>query len=372
MKKLVIISPKIRKDIQHYLQYFEMFDVYHFYNDASFGDMQENDFNDKTIHYSGFVDLWSKLREVSPDIVQGSEPYWFPRAFYACLVALIYCWWYNKKLFFPVFELNDPRKNFGQIIGNVLILFMRLLAHKAAFIIVISERTRNLLISNGVNKNKIVKYLWGNIIGIDLKTFSPQKNGDKIDFGSENTIIFVGNLLPIKGIDVLLEAFIIIKKQIKDAKLIIIGKGILEERIKQFIKINNLNDDIVLTGQVKNSLLPSYYSSCKVSVLPSIKMNRSEEQIGFVNILSLACGTPVVTTDCGGIPEFIIDNENALIVPQNSSRELAEAIIKILKDEDLRTKMANNGRAFCEANYNVKLNVKKVENYLIEKFTVET
>jgi len=368
MKKIVIISPKIRKDIQHYLKHFENFEIYHFYNDSSFGDMEDEDYNDKTIKYSGFFDLLHKLKTISPDIVQGSEPYWFPRAFGACLASLIYTSVYKKKLFFPVFELNDPRNNFGRIIGLMLILFMRIYSSKASFIIVISDKVKMLLIKHGVNDQKIIKLLWGNIIGINLDDYSPQKNSTEKDFGSPNVILFVGNLIPIKGIEILLNAFLEVKSQIPNAKLVMVGKGILENKIKQFASYHKLDEDIILIGQVKNTLLPAYYRSAKVSVLPSIKLKRSEEQIGMVNVLSLACGTPVVTTNCGGIPEFIKKDENAIIVQQNSSNELAKAIIRILEDNNLRTKMALNGRKFCEENYNVKINVRKVENYLIESF----
>lgn len=363
---IAIISPKIRRDIQHHLKYFENTRFVHFYRDAASGDMDDFEFTQDVRKYRGALSLFISILRLNPDAVQGAEPYWFPRAFREGLVALIYSWLFRKRLFFPVLELRDPRSNFGKVIGTGLLVFMRILAHKASFIFVVTDRTSNLLKSNGVAPEKIVKLPWANAIGIDLDEFTPKLDGTEPSFGTSNVIVFIGNLIPIKGIKYLLEAFALIRKSVPDAKLVIVGKGPLEVQIREFASMAGFADGLVLLGQVLNRRIPSILRAARVSVLPSIELKRSAEQIGMVNIQSLACGTPVVTTDCGAIPEFVVHGENAFVVPQRDSQSLAEAIIRLLEDSDLREKMATNGRCYCQSRFDVKANVKKVESFLVD------
>ncbi len=57
----------------------------------------------------------------------------------------------------------------------------------------------------------------------------------------------------------------------------------------------------------------------------------------------MACGTPVVTTDCKGVRDFVLDGENALMVPPKEPEALAQSIIKVMKDHDLQEKLTDNG-----------------------------
>jgi glycosyltransferase involved in cell wall biosynthesis len=329
--------------------------------------MSDADFSDKVIHYSGFLDLLRKLARLNPDIVQGSEPYWFPKALRECFAALVYTVFLRRKLFFPVLEIRNPKKNFGHVIGSGLIWLMRILAWKASFIIVLTDSSKKLLLENGVSEGKIVRLPWSNAIGLDLSEFTPRRDGTEKDFGTPHVALFVGNLIPIKGIEFLLEAFLEVKKSIPDSKLVMVGKGRLEGDIRLFAAKNDIASDLILVGQIKNNLVPSYFRSAQVTVLPSIELNRSAEQIGWVNVQSLACGTPVVTTHCGGIPEFVVQGINAFVVPQKDSRALAEAILKVFSDDNLRQRMSINAREFCQERYDVKRNVSIAEDFILKR-----
>ena len=97
---------------------------------------------------------------------------------------------------------------------------------------------------------------------------------------------------------------------------------------------------VIFAGYVEDEDLPKYYNESDVVVLPSY--NRAEG-FGMVIIEAQACGTPVIGTTVGGIPYAIKNGESGLLVPPKDSEKLADAIIKILGDDDLSQKKGHAG-----------------------------
>lgn len=152
---------------------------------------------------------------------------------------------------------------------------------------------------------------------------------------NDKIIVFAGRLIPEKGIDVLLEAFN--NLNMPQCKLLIIG-GIsfaldvhttFQEKLQQKAYAN---ENVILTGFVPYQEMPLYYSIGDIAVLPSLWF----EPAGLTILEAMACGIPVITTNMGGIPEYV---EDAAIMLKNDKTIvscLKEEIIKLLDNADQR------------------------------------
>lgn len=169
-------------------------------------------------------------------------------------------------------------------------------------------------------------------------------------------IIFVGTLSPHKGPDVLLKAMPKILKDIPDAELVFVGSGWMRGELERACKQFSVEKHVKFAGFVEERLKPIYYRAADVFCLPSVMKH---EIFGIVNLEAMACGIPIVASKIGGVPDVVKDGENGLLVPPGDSEALADAIIYLLENEDVREKMGKNGR-------------KKVEGYSWERIAEET
>lgn len=129
--------------------------------------------------------------------------------------------------------------------------------------------------------------------------------------------VSVGNLIPIKAFDKLIEAFQLVKGQ---AKLFIIGEGPERERLKNLIEEHQLGDQVELLGRLNRDEINKVYQNSHVFVLPS-----QSETFGLSYIEAMYTGLPVIATQCGG-PESFVNESNGILVPVNDVDKLAKAM----------------------------------------------
>lgn len=191
-------------------------------------------------------------------------------------------------------------------------------------------RNKIVIIPNGININDFDLLL--------SKEDCKEKIGLPID---ENVILSVGNLSPIKGPDVLVRAMPKIIKSIPNAKLIFVGAGILKEELEELSKNLDMEKHVKFAGFIGNTFKKAlYYRLADVFVLPSTKI----ESFGIVNLEAMASRTPIVASKLGAIPDVVKDGENGLLVPPGDPEKLADAIIYLLENEEVRNKMSKNAR----------------------------
>jgi glycosyltransferase involved in cell wall biosynthesis len=181
----------------------------------------------------------------------------------------------------------------------------------------------------------------------------------------DNVILFVGRLVEQKGVGQLLQAFLLIRESQPDATLVFIGTGPLADEIAEFARSHSIRDRVLLLGPIPNCDLSPYFRAAKVTVAPSVTMSWSAEQVGMVSIQSIACGTPVVTTRSGSIPEFIEDGVSGLLVPERDPEALAGAVLRLLQDDRFRQSLAGSGRTYAERRYDAAGNVAEVQKILL-------
>ena len=188
--------------------------------------------------------------------------------------------------------------------------------------------------------------------GVDTQRFNPDIPGEEIrhrlGVHRGKIVLFVGALTQwhrYKGLDVLIQAMALMRDQVPEARLVIVGAGQLETEYKQLVNQHGLTSCVIFAGNVPDDELPKYYACSDMLALPS--KDRSEG-FGLTILEANATGKPAIGTTVGGIPSVIRDGYNGLLVPPNDPNAIAEAIKKVLSDDDLLKRMGRNGRAFAE------------------------
>lgn len=171
-------------------------------------------------------------------------------------------------------------------------------------------------------------------------------------------ILFVGALEEYKGIDYLIAAFKKALDHEENCVLVIVGFGILFEKLRRFSEKKEISDKIIFAGYVRDDELPNYYASCNFFVLPSIS---EKEGFGIVQLEAMACGKPVICTNLPGVNEVDIDELASIHVPPKDVDSLANAMITMLENDDLVKKMGINGRMLVEDKYDWKKIAKMTE-----------
>ena len=162
---------------------------------------------------------------------------------------------------------------------------------------------------------------------IDTQRFQPRIDGTQIrqkhNLGKAPVILFVGQTSPTKGTHLLLEAFNLVKEQMPDAKLMIVGK---HPYGKYFQRLKNISDSsVIFAGSCSDDELPYYYAASDVYATASLW-----EGFNLPLAEAQACGKPVVAFDIGPHPEVVRDKETGVLVPPGDIKAMAEAIIRFV------------------------------------------
>jgi len=185
--------------------------------------------------------------------------------------------------------------------------------------------------------------------GVDLKKFKPVKGCKTVRHGikvnNKQCVLFVGRLVPRKGLHFLIEAAKHVAKESKETMFVVVGDGPLKNHLISYSRKQGVSDNFVFLGDVNDDLLPMLYNCADVFALPSI-----QEGQGLALLEAQATAKPVVAFNVGGIREIVLHKETGLLVKPNSY-ELANAILNLLSDRSLREKMGFCGRKFVCKNF---------------------
>lgn len=153
-------------------------------------------------------------------------------------------------------------------------------------------------------------------------------------------LLFLGYLAPYKGPDVLVKAMTKIIKNVPEVELVFAGKGVMRDELEMLSKDLGIKKNVRFAGFVDDDSKAWYYKAADIFCLPSMM---STECYPLTILEAIACGIPIVASKIGGIPDAVKDGENGLLVPPKDSEVLADAIIYLLENEDIREKMGKKG-----------------------------
>jgi glycosyltransferase involved in cell wall biosynthesis len=223
-------------------------------------------------------------------------------------------------------------------VNGVVLNYLKLFILKNSdAVIVVSSAMRQKVLSMGIGKEKI------SIIpmGVDLeKVFIPPVNRTQ-----DKNILFVGRFVKKKGLLYLLQAMVRIIEKHPDVHLNIAGHGPEEKTLKKTAKSLNLDSNVTFLGPVENSKLPSLYQSAQIVVFPFVEEAGGDmEGFGLVMVEALGCECAVVAADVPAIHDILTDKKTGLIVAQRNVCQLADNIICLLEDPDMRRRFGCAGR----------------------------
>ena len=210
-----------------------------------------------------------------------------------------------------------------------------------------SDAIRQMLLADGIAPSRVVTVHEG--IDVDHVIAAPPVNVRET-FWLPHDAPLVGNvaaLVPHKGQRYLIDAAHLVVQRIPDARFVILGEGELREHLEKQVRDHHLE---------KHVLLPGF----RVDVLGCIKgfdlfvMSSVTEGLGTSLLDAMACSRPIVATSAGGIPELVEDDVNGLVVPPRDAHALADAMIRALRDPNLRNRLAAAGFARVHERFTVE------------------
>ncbi|HLN46020.1 MAG TPA: glycosyltransferase family 4 protein [Candidatus Sulfotelmatobacter sp.] len=186
--------------------------------------------------------------------------------------------------------------------------------------------------------------------GVDPEKFKPAKisNEFKREYGLNNrqVVLFVGRLIPRKGLTYLIKAAAEITKENNNILFLIVGDGPLKEELISQIETLNVSFNFKFVGDAKDNELPYFYNCADIFVLPSI-----QEGQGIALLEAQACAKPIVAFNIGGVDEAVLNGKSGLLVEKSNSEMLSKAMLDLLSNQTLRDSMGSFGRDFVLHNF---------------------
>ncbi len=249
---------------------------------------------------------------------------------------------------------NYPEKSLKDKLANRAMKYLlkteRTLAQEAQTIVTVSQYSRNKIVEYYQVEPSKIRIIPN---GVDCQKYRPLENYSQtkknLGIPDKQCVLYVGQLIPRKGLPHLIDAAEKIVKTYKETVFLIAGDGPLKERLIQRLQKSNLLNNFMFLGNVTGNRLVELYNCADVFVLPS-----ATEGQGIVLLEAQAVQKPVVAFNVGAISESVANNESGLLVNPKTD-EFAPAILKLLSDENLRTKMGKKGRELVKNNFSWKL-----------------
>ena len=200
---------------------------------------------------------------------------------------------------------------------------------------------------------------------VDIKRFQPTNDGkiirDKYSSDNEPLALFVGRLVPHKGIGILIRSLAYTEK----GKLLIVGDGPYKDWLINLTRKLDLSERVVFVGPVDDYWLPSYYAATDAVVLPSTSRL---EAFGIVGLEGMASGKPLILSDIPGVRDVISEKEGYIVEPLDPSA-IAEALGKVWNTPEMATEMGKRGRQRVEELFSWEKVSKDVEKVFKEILT---
>lgn len=153
-------------------------------------------------------------------------------------------------------------------------------------------------------------------------------------------VIYLGRLKKYKNVDHLIQAMAIVREEIADASLVIVGTGDRRRALEALTRSMGLDEVVRFTGFVSEEEKLRLLTRAEVAAYPS-----SKEGWGITVIEANACGVPVVATRVPGLRDAVVDGETGVLVPLGDRKVMARALIDLLRDREKRERLAGNAVA---------------------------
>lgn len=237
-------------------------------------------------------------------------------------------------------------------------LILREKIREATFIAAISEYTRQYLVDLDFDESIKDKV---HIIrcGLEPEKFLPPETKPVNEIP---VILFVAQLSDRKGAPILLEACKILAEEGHSFQCTIVGDGPQRTLLERLVHESNLGGSVRLVGRVFQEHLIDYLQKADIFVLPCIVAADGDRDGIPVSLMeAMAMEIPCVSTFVSGIPELIVNGESGLLVEEKNPSALAEALKRLLTDEELRRQLGRKGRERIVLEFDVKKSARELK-----------
>lgn len=196
--------------------------------------------------------------------------------------------------------------------------------------------------------------------GIEIAEFQKTHARDKIrrELGLRPDQIAVGQVSKLwegKGHEDIIDACPIIFEEVPDLKIFFVGDGPIRKKLEEIVYKNGLQGRIVFLGHCDN--IAEVTSALDIAVLAS-----HFEGMGRVLLEAMAAGLPIVATRVGGIPDLVVDQETGFLVEPHNPEQLAQSILRLASDLELRKRMGNSGRQRVDSRFSATTMLKQIDS----------
>jgi glycosyltransferase involved in cell wall biosynthesis len=218
--------------------------------------------------------------------------------------------------------------------------------------IAVSNFIKERMVQQGFPEERILVHY----IGVDIDRFQVPLTREPI-----LRVLFTGRLTEKKGCSYLIQAMALVQKELPEAELVVIGDGehrqVLEQQARETLT------SCRFLGRQSPEIVKEWMQKATIFSVPSITADDGDsEGFGIVFAEAQASGMPVVSFASGGIPEAVAHEETGLLAPERDWKKLAEYLLLLLRDSDLRERLSHAGRVRVERIFNLKKQTRLLED----------
>lgn len=311
-----------------------------------------------------FFKIGRIIKEFNPDIIH------ICNAFQVCNSSLIWA----KKLKIPVvasihllpenmiISLSKMKEKNYEFIKDLTWKYLLFFFNRFDFAAIPTKTGAEMYEKKGINTK-----IFPISNGLKMDKFNPNNDGEnlrkKFNLSDKKIVLYAGRISEEKNLDVLIKSMPYVLEEVDAHFLIVGGGGEYTKQLNQLSKNLGVNDDLTFTGFLDWDDYPKVFSIADVFALPA----ESELQ-NIPTLEAAASGLPVIVADKGA-PHELASNNNGFVFKHQDSKQLAEYLIKVLKDEKLNKKMGKNSIELAEKHsfQNVVIEYERLYNMVLNK-----
>ncbi|MGB9131541.1 MAG: glycosyltransferase family 4 protein [Methanosarcina sp.] len=251
-------------------------------------------------------------------------------------------------------KVNPDSKSFAYKVFSYLALHSEKLNYKYCDrIISVTDKLRDELVRMyAIPEEKV--FVINNGANTDL--FKPlERKQVKAELGLEDSkryVCFVGHLAAWQGVEFLIYASPLILEKCPDVRFLVVGDGVMKDKLLKIAFELGLSDKFVFTGRVPYKSVPLYINAADICVAPFIEERNSKIGLSALKTYEyLACGKPIVASSISGVKDLIESSGGGISVTPENPQELAAAVVKLISDENAQALMGEKGRKYVMENH---------------------
>lgn len=219
----------------------------------------------------------------------------------------------------------------------------------ADHVFTICDGLRREIVGRGIPAERVT-VIPNAVVAQDFAFCSPRDEALAARWGLQGGFVlgFIGSFYAYEGLDLLLQALPIVASRLPQVRVLLVGGGDENERLRAHAQALGVADRVVFTGRVPHADVATHYSLVDLAMFPRHSMRLTETVTPLKPLEAMAMGTVCVASDVGGHRELIEDGRTGFLFRAGSANELADTAIRVAADSQAMHRVRGEGRAFVE------------------------